>query len=179
MIPKGFGESTGGLIAERLREEIELLVFAILSLANSIRKRIRFSIGDTPTVSFNLSTKVVRDMAARRASFPTVQSRTGSLFIHEIATLICLSDRAKNYPAPPLNPSARCRGVERRSKDRFQDHPPVCDERHEETQHAAHDDGCDLAVLGVHSDEDEALDHEDHGGYYRERRVPVEGGGDD
>jgi hypothetical protein len=60
-----------------------------------------------------------------------------------------------------------------------QDHPAVRDERHEEAQRAAHDDGRDLAVLGVHPDEDEALDREDRRGHPRERRLPVQGGGDD
>jgi hypothetical protein len=67
----------------------------------------------------------------------------------------------------------------RRSEDRLQDHPTVRDERHEETQHAAQDDGRDLAVLGVHPDEHEALDRQDRGDHHRERRLPVEGGGDD
>ena len=67
----------------------------------------------------------------------------------------------------------------RASEDRFQDHPAVCDECHEEAQPDAHDDGRDLAVLGVHPDEHEALDRQDRGGHHRERRVPVEGGGHD
>ncbi len=41
------------------------------------------------------------------------------------------------------------------SEDWLQDHPAVCDERHEKTQHAAQDNGSGLAVLGVHSDEHE------------------------
>src|SRR4029453_18670019 len=67
----------------------------------------------------------------------------------------------------------------RRSDDRLQDHPPVRDERHEEPQHGAEDYRRDLAVLGVHPDEYEALDREDRGGHHRERRPPVDGGGDD
>ena len=69
-------------------------------------------------------------------------------------------------------------GVDR-SEDRFQDQPAVRDERHEEAQHDAHDDGRDLAVLDVHPNEHEALDRQDRGGHHRERRPPVEGGGDD
>jgi hypothetical protein len=54
----------------------------------------------------------------------------------------------------------------RRSEERLQDHPAVHDERHEETQHA---------VLGVHTDEHEALDRQDRGGHHCKRRLPVEG----
>src|SRR5579859_4871743 len=67
-------------------------------------------------------------------------------------------------------PSRGLRGG-RRSEDRFQDHPPVREERHEQTQRAAHDDGRDLAVLGMHPDEHEALDRQDRGGHNRERRA--------
>lgn len=56
----------------------------------------------------------------------------------------------------------------RRSEDRLQDHPAVRDERHEEAQHAAHEDGRDLAVLDVHPDEHEALERQDRGGHPRE-----------
>ena len=41
------------------------LVFAILSPANSIRQRVRYSMGDDPTVSLNLSAEIDRDMPAR------------------------------------------------------------------------------------------------------------------
>src|SRR3954466_4815097 len=41
------------------------------------------------------------------------------------------------------------------SEYRLQDRPAVRDERHEEAEHAAHDDGRDLAVLEVHPDEHE------------------------
>jgi len=68
---------------------------------------LRYSIGDTPTVSLNLSAKIDRDMPARRANSSTVQSCAGSSCIDAIAALICLSDRAKNHLAPPLNPLAR------------------------------------------------------------------------
>jgi hypothetical protein len=39
---------------------MESLVFAILFPASGIRQRVRYSIGDTPTVSLNLSAKVDR-----------------------------------------------------------------------------------------------------------------------
>jgi len=45
---------------------MEPLVFAILSPASSIRQRVRYCIGETPTVSLNFSAKIDRDM-------PTVQ----------------------------------------------------------------------------------------------------------
>src|SRR4051812_47322192 len=67
----------------------------------------------------------------------------------------------------------------RRSEDRVQDHPAVRNERHGEAQHGAQDNGCDLAVLGVHPDEHDALDREERGGQHGERRPPVKGGGDD
>jgi hypothetical protein len=67
----------------------------------------------------------------------------------------------------------------RRSEDRLQEHAAVRDERHEEAQYGAKDDGRDLAVLGMHPDEHEALDRQDRGGHHGERRLPVEGGGDD
>lgn len=41
---------------------MESLVFAILSPASSIRQRVRYSIGDTPAVSLNLSAKVDLDI---------------------------------------------------------------------------------------------------------------------
>jgi len=66
-----------------------------------------------------------------------------------------------------------------RSEDRLEDHPAVGDERHEEAQHGAHDDGRDLALLDVYPNEHEAFDRQDRGGNHRERRLPVEGGGDD
>jgi hypothetical protein len=50
-----------------------------------------------------------------------------------------------------------------RSADGLQDHPTVHDENHEKTQHAAQDDGRDLAVLDVYPDEHEALDRQDRG----------------
>ncbi len=47
------------------------------------------------------------------------------------------------------------------------------------SQHAAHNDGRGLAVLGVRPDEHDALDRQDCGGHHGERRLPVEGGRDD
>jgi hypothetical protein len=74
---------------------------------------------------------------------------------------------------------SRGRRMGGRSQDRFQDHPAVRDECHEDAQPDAQDDGRDLAVLGVHHDEHDALDRQDRGGHHRERRLPVKGGGDD
>jgi hypothetical protein len=54
--------------------EMESLVFAILSPASSIRQRVRYSIGGTPTVSLNLSAKIDRDMPARCPNSSAVQS---------------------------------------------------------------------------------------------------------
>src|SRR5580704_15596534 len=78
---------------------MESLVFAILSPANSIRQRVKYSIGDTPTVSLNLNAKIDRDMPARCPNSSTVQSCAGSSWIDVIAALIALSKRAKNHPA--------------------------------------------------------------------------------
>src|SRR5262245_20365770 len=69
--------------------------------------------------------------------------------------------------------------VKWRSEDRLQYHPAVRDERHKKPEHAAHDDGPNLPVLGVHPDEHEALDRQDCGGHHRERRPPGESGRDD
>lgn len=66
-----------------------------------------------------------------------------------------------------------------RSEHRLENHPAVRDERHDEAQHAAHNNGPDLAVLDVHPDEHEALDCQNHGGYHRENRLPMKGGRDD
>lgn len=57
--------------------------------------------------------------------------------------------------------------------------PPVRDERHDEAQHCAHDDGRGLAEFHVHADEHEALDRQNRRGHYREFWMPVEGAGDD
>ena len=77
--------------------------------------------------------------------------------------------------ASPLSrpPSA---GVSR-SNDRLEDHPPIRDERHDEAQHASHNNGPHLVVLDVHPDEHEALDRQNCGGHHRECRQPAEGGG--
>ena len=88
--------------------EMESLVFTILSPASSIRQRVRYSIGDTPTIWRNLSAKVDRDMPPRRANSSTVQSCAGSLCIDAIAALIGLSDRAKRTD-PALSRRLRSR----------------------------------------------------------------------
>src|SRR5260370_17924702 len=49
--------------------EMGSLEFVSLSPASSIRQRVRYSIGDSPTVCLNLRAKVDRDMPARSASF--------------------------------------------------------------------------------------------------------------
>lgn len=61
--PTGFAEAAGGSVAKGCAiAEMESLVLANLFLASSIRQPVRYSIGDTPTVSLNLSAKVDRDM---------------------------------------------------------------------------------------------------------------------
>jgi hypothetical protein len=75
-ILKSFAERACGFVAEALRDsEVESLVFVILSPASRIRQQVRYSIGDAPTVSLNLSAKDDRDMPARCAKSSTVQSR--------------------------------------------------------------------------------------------------------
>src|SRR5262245_14384539 len=68
----------------------------------------------------------------------------------------------------------RRRGISR--SDRPQDHSTVRDKRHDEAQYAAQDNGCNLAVLGVHPEEHEALDRQNRGGYHREHWLPTESG---
>jgi hypothetical protein len=58
--------------------EIGSLEFASLFPARSIRQRVRYSIGDAPTVSLNLRANVDRDMSARCASSCNVQPCAGS-----------------------------------------------------------------------------------------------------
>ena len=53
--------------------EMGSLEFASLSPASSIRQRVRYSMGDAPTVSLNFRAKVDRDMPARSASSCNVQ----------------------------------------------------------------------------------------------------------
>src|SRR5262245_57992230 len=69
------------------------------------------------------------------------------------------------------------RGLSR--SDRPQDHSTVRDKCHDEAQYAAQENGRNLAVLGVHPDEHEALDRQNRGGYHRERWLPTESGRDD
>jgi hypothetical protein len=76
-------------------------------------------------------------------------------------------------PKPTLGETAR------RSEDQLQNHPAIRDERHQEAQHTAQDHGRDLAVLDVHRDEHEVLDHQDRDSQDRQRRLPMERGGDD
>ena len=89
----------------------------------------------------------------------------------------CATRRARLIPKLRERPCEK-RQV-RRSEERTQNHAAIGDEGHEEAQHRAHDNGRDLVVLEVHPDEDEALDRQHRGGHYRERRLPVKGGGDD
>jgi hypothetical protein len=63
---------------------------------------------------------------------------------------------------------ARGRGFDTEFSYRTQDQPAVRDERHQEAQDAAHDDGRNLAVLDVHPNEHEALDRQNGGGHHRE-----------
>ena len=53
--------------------ETESLEFISRSPASSILQRVRYSMGDVPTVSLNLIAKADRDMPARSASFCRVQ----------------------------------------------------------------------------------------------------------
>lgn len=45
-----------------------------------------------------------------------------------------------------------------RSVDRAQDRPTIRNEHHKQTQHAAHDDRCNLTVLDMHPNEHKAFD---------------------
>ena len=69
--------------------EMGSLEFSSLSAASSILQRVKYSIGDFPTVSLNLRVKVVRDIPARSASDCNVQRRAGSSCIAVIAAAIC------------------------------------------------------------------------------------------
>jgi epsilon-lactone hydrolase len=80
-----------------------------LSPASSIRQRLRYSIGDVPTVSLNFRVKLVRDMPARSASACKVHRYAGSWCMAVMAAAICLSARAKSHPTPPFGPSAKCK----------------------------------------------------------------------
>src|SRR3954452_8523370 len=60
------------------------------------------------------------------------------------------------------------------SENRLQDDPSVRNEHHDQTQHAAHDDRCRLAILDVHPDEHEALDRQHDGREDSQLRLPVE-----
>ena len=84
--------------------EMGSLEFASLSPASSMRQRVRYSIGDAPTVSLNFRAKVDRDMPARSASSCNVQRCAGSSCMALIAAPICLSASAKSQPTPPCEP---------------------------------------------------------------------------
>ncbi len=53
--------------------ETDSFVFFNLSPASNMRQRVRYSIGEDPTVSLNRKAKVVLDMPARSASVFSVQ----------------------------------------------------------------------------------------------------------
>jgi hypothetical protein len=52
--------------------------------ATSIRQQVRYSIGDTPTVSLNLSAKVDRDMAALHLGQTAAMSSDTRFFVHGV-----------------------------------------------------------------------------------------------
>ena len=82
--------------------ETESLEFASLSPASNIRQRVRYSMGDAPTVSLNFSAKVDRDMAARSANSCNVQRCAGSSCIALIVVLICQSEEPANATFQPF-----------------------------------------------------------------------------
>src|SRR5271155_4552546 len=63
------------------------LEFSSVSAASSIRQRVRYSMGDSPTVCLNFKAKVDRDMPARFPSSCNVQQCAGSSCIELIAAL--------------------------------------------------------------------------------------------
>jgi len=65
-----------------------------LSPARSMRQRVRYSMGESPTVCLNLRAKVERDMPAHSASFCRVQGWAGAACMALMAALICGSARA-------------------------------------------------------------------------------------
>ena len=68
--------------------EMRTLEFASLSPASSMRQRVRYSMGDSPTVCLNLSVKVDRDMPERFASSPTSSDAPDRRASEVIAALI-------------------------------------------------------------------------------------------
>src|SRR5471032_2947461 len=84
--------------------EMESLELASLSPASSMRQRVRYSIGEAPTVSLNFSAKVERDMPARSANSCKVQRCAGSSCIAPIAAPICLSAKANSQPDAAARP---------------------------------------------------------------------------
>ncbi len=79
-----------------------------LSPANSIRHRVRYSMGDVPTVALNFRAKLDRDMPTRSATSCNVQRRAGSSCMRSIAALISLSARrrANQHHRAALPPDA-------------------------------------------------------------------------
>src|ERR1043165_9738184 len=63
------------------------------------------------------------------------------------------------------------------SEERLQEHSAIGDERHDEAEYGAHDDGRDLPIFNVYPDEDEALDRQDRSGHHGQHRMPVESTG--
>jgi len=66
-----------------------------------------------------------------------------------------------------------------RPEDRLQNHPAVGEESHEKAEEAAQDRGREFVVADVHSYKYEAFDGQDCGSEDRQRRLPMECGGDD
>jgi hypothetical protein len=62
--------------------------------ASSIRQRVRYSIGPSPTNRRNRAAKPDRDMPTSTASVATDQRRAGSRWIAVIAAPTCLSESA-------------------------------------------------------------------------------------
>src|ERR1700737_4477230 len=81
--------------------EMGSLEFASLSPASSIRQRVRYSMGDSPTVCLNFRAKVDRDMPARAASSCNVQRCAGSSCIRA-HLFICEGEEPPNATAQPF-----------------------------------------------------------------------------
>src|SRR5260370_10103015 len=84
--------------------EMGSLEFASLSRACSIRHRVRYSMGEAPTVCLNFRAKVDRDMPARSASFCIVQPCAGSSCIELIAALLCFICQGEEPPNATSQP---------------------------------------------------------------------------
>ncbi len=94
--------------SDRAIAETGSLPLVSLSPASNIRHRVRYSIGEVPTVSLNFSANVDRDIPAHSAKSCSVHPCAGSSCIAVIAARICSSASAKSHPTPPRNPSAKC-----------------------------------------------------------------------